>query len=533
MAVTISTPSGWNLPVLELRNVTKRYAFTEVLSDVSLSLRHGEIHVLVGENGAGKSTLLRVAAGFVKPDRGSIWVAGEEMSAGNPRTALKTGVAYVSQELTAVPARTVLENVFLGTGRLRFGHLRRPEVLSEFHQLCDRIQSNLSADVFVRSLSQAQRQELEILRALARRPRILILDEPTAALDGDRSERILRILKQLASEDIAIIFVSHRLNEVFSIADRISVLRDGHMVASENASEVTEASLVHHMVGRDVSYLFPQLPEVATDAPVVFSTADLSAGPHVQDITLSVKRGEIVGLAGLIGAGRSEFAMAAIGAAAIDHGHVAVGDSVPFRPHSVGQMARLGVAMVPEDRHGQGLVLRQSIADNMALGSLKKFSRALGIISYKSIADTAASWIRRADIRPSNPRAIVGNLSGGNQQKVLLSKWLDTQPRFLIVDEPTRGVDVGAKAEIHRMIVETAAANVGILLISSELEEIMNLAHRIVVFREGRIAGEFRRGEATREEIMAVAFGVTPSQQGLAPQGVRRPQMGHDGGDSQ
>ena len=508
MAASSLTMAGQKSSILELRNVTKRYASTEVLSDVSLRLNLGEIHVLVGENGAGKSTLLRVAAGFVRPDRGSVWVAGSQLAHGNPRASLDAGIAYVSQELTAVPARSVLENVFLGTGRVRFGRMRRPDLLAEFRALTNRIEGDLRPDVLVRSLSQAQRQELEILRALARHPRILILDEPTAVLDGTRSERVLRILKQLASEGMAIIFVSHRLNEVFSVADKISVLRDGHMVASDNARALNETTLVRHMVGREVSYLFPELPVMQPDARIVFQSYDLHAGPQVRGISLSVRRGEIVGLAGLIGAGRSEFALAAMGAGSIERGTVKVGAGQPFRPRSVGQMLRLGCAMVPEDRHGQGLVLGKSMTDNVALGSLRKFARAGGIISQRLIGETADHWIRKADIRPPNRRAIVGTLSGGNQQKVLLSKWLNTKPQFLIVDEPTRGVDVAAKAEIHRMIVETAAQNVGVLLISSELEEVINLSHRIVVFREGRIAGEFVGRQTTREKIIELAFGI-------------------------
>lgn len=500
--------NGPELYILEIRHVTKRYATTEVLSNVSLSVRAGEIHALVGENGAGKSTLLRVAAGFVHPDHGGVRVSGLELAHGNPRSSLKAGIAYVSQELTAISARSVLENVYLGTGRVRLGRLRRPDLIAEFQELARRVQSDLKPHMLVRSLSQAQRQELEIIRALARNPRILILDEPTAALDDERSQRVLSILKQLATDGIAIIFVSHRLDEVFAIADKISVLRDGRLAVSDRAEAFDEASLVRHMVGREISYLFPDIPEIAADAPVVFATQDLHAGPQVQGISLQVRRGEIVGLAGLIGAGRSEYAMAAMGAGMIEHGTVTVGLAPPFRPHAVRQMHRLGVVMIPEDRHGQGLVLHHSMADNMALGSMKNFMRVGGVISRRLIGETTDHWIRAADIRPPNRRAIVSTLSGGNQQKVLLAKWLDTRPHVLIVDEPTRGVDIGAKAQIHHMLVETAAQGVGVLLISSELEEVINLSHRILVFRAGRIVGEFAGREHNREAIMDLAFGV-------------------------
>lgn len=496
------------MPLFEARHLTKRYAHSDVLKDVNFSVNHGEIRVLVGENGAGKSTLLRIAAGFVRQDMGSVLVQGREIQAAHPGSALSSGIAFVSQELTSVASRTVLENVFIGTGQLRWGRLKKPSLLAEYTALAQRIGSQLAPDALVRTLSQAQRQELEILRALARNPRILILDEPTAALDGDRSAQVLQILQQLAAQNLAVIFVSHRLNEVFSVADTISVLRDGQLVMTEQASRLDESTVVRQMVGREISYLYPERPPVPPQNPVVFSAHNLQAGPLVNGISLDVRQGEIVGLAGLVGSGRSEFALAAFGASRIEGGTVAV-DGWRVKPSSIRTMQRLGMALVPEDRHRQGLVLLDTVAHNLALGSLGYFSR-WGVMSTKSLNEASRRWIQQADIRPANERAKTGTLSGGNQQKVLLAKWLQTHPRFLIIDEPTRGVDIGAKAEIHRLIMATAQAGVGVLLISSELDEVINLAHRIVVFRGGQVAAEFPAETASHHAIMAAAFGVTP-----------------------
>lgn len=497
-------------PLFEARNLRKRYGDSDVLRDVSLQVNAGEVRVLVGENGAGKSTLLRIAAGFVRQDRGSVWVDGHELHVADPRSALTSGVAFVSQELTSVPHRTVLENIFLGTGKLTLGRLDKPELLKEFRALAERIGSKLSPRSLVETLSQAERQELEILRALARHPRILILDEPTAALDGERSAQVLHILRQLAERNMAIILVSHRLNEVFSVADTISILRDGRLVLTERAVDLDETTLVRHMVGRELSYLYPERPPVSAESPIMFSANNLQSGHLVRGVSLEVRRGEIVGLAGLVGSGRSEFALAAFGAVRVTGGTVNV-DGKPVVPTSIRQMQRLGLGMIPEDRHTQGLVLLQTIGDNIALPSLKRFSR-WGTMSSRAIRERTEAWIAKADIRPASWRAKAGNLSGGNQQKVLIAKWLDKQPKFLIIDEPTRGVDIGAKSEIHRLIIEAARSGVGILLISSELEEVLNLSHRVVVFREGRIAAEFSADDATEQAVMAGAFGVKLDQ---------------------
>ncbi|MGH3320047.1 MAG: sugar ABC transporter ATP-binding protein [Streptosporangiaceae bacterium] len=500
---------------LELRGVTKRYAGIEVLADASLAVHPGEIHALVGENGAGKSTLLRIAAGLVRPDAGGVWVAGRRLRAGHPRVALDAGVALVSQELASVPARSVLENVYLGTGRAPYGRMRRASVLADFAALCRRTGIALPPDAPARSLAQAERQQLEVLRALARDPRVLILDEPTAALDGERTERLIGLLRRLASDGLAVVFVSHRLEEALSLAKDVTVLRDGRVAASGSAAGLDESTLVRHMVGREVRLLYPDLPDVPADAPRAFTASDLRAGSAVKGISLNVRRGEIVGLAGLVGSGRSEFARAALGADHVDGGTISVGGGQPFRPTSVRRTLAAGVGLMPEDRKSQGLVLQRSVSDNLALGSLRAFCR-YGVVSRRRTRAAATAWVRDADIRPPDPTLMVGALSGGNQQKVLLAKWLATEPRLLVADEPTRGVDIGAKTQIHEMIAGTARQGIGILLISSELEEVLGLSHRVIVFRHGRAVGEYPSGQASREAVVAAAFGVDRGAEGLS-----------------
>lgn len=530
MAASLVPSTGGDVGLaLELRGVTKRYAGIEVLAGADLAVSPGEIHALVGENGAGKSTMLRIAAGLVRPDAGSVWVAGHRLRAAHPRVALDAGVALVSQELASVPARSVLENVYLGTGRAPYGRMRRASVLADFDALCRRTGIELPADAPAKALSQAERQQLEVLRALARNPHVLILDEPTATLDGERTARLIDLLRRLAEEGLAVVFVSHRLQEALSLAKDITVLRDGRVAASQSTAETSQSTLVRHMVGGEVRLLYPDLPDVPAEAPLAFTASHLRAGTAVRDISLNVRCGEIVGLAGLVGAGRSEFARAALGADHVDSGTISIGGEPPFRPTSVRRTLSARVGLMPEDRKSQGLVLQRSVSDNLALGSLRAFCN-YGVVSRRRTRAAATAWVRDADIRPPDPTLNVGVLSGGNQQKVLLAKWLATDPRLLVADEPTRGVDVGAKTQIHEMIASTARRGVGVLLISSELEEVLGLSHRVVVFRHGRVVGEFSAGQASREAVVAAAFGVDGDTRGssgdVTSGGTRRTDAG-------
>jgi rhamnose transport system ATP-binding protein len=509
MAATGAAPPS----ALVMEGVVKRYGPVDVLKAVDLRVAPGEIYATVGENGAGKSTLLRIAAGLVHPDRGRVWVHGQPLPGGNPRRAQRAGLAMATQELTAVPARTVVENVYLGTGRAPVGTLRRGEARRDFRALCEETGFALDPDARVGDLSLAERQVLEILRALSRRPRVLLLDEPTTALDAERAERLAGLLRRLTAKGAAVVITSHFLAEILTLADRVSVLRDGAVVSTGTAHEETEESLIRKMVGRSLSTLYPAKPPVPPGAPVVFESREVTRAPAVNGVSICVRRGEIVGLAGLVGAGRSEFARCVFGADRMHRGAVRIAGSDWLTPSSPADVMAHGLAMIPEDRKGQGLVLQRSLADNLALASLGSVTRG-GVVSRGRVRGLAARWTDLADIRAASPLAPVAALSGGNQQKVLVSKWLSRDPAVLIADEPTRGVDVAAKVAIHRLLLEIAARGAGVILISSELEEVVGLSHRVVVFRRGRAVAEFGEGAMTSEAILAAAFGSGSGREG-------------------
>lgn len=492
--------------MLELQNIQKTYGMARVLDHVDLTARSGEVHAVLGENGAGKSTLMKIASGLVRPDAGHVVVGGEPFRSFTPRAARSAGIEIVTQELTSVPARTVLENVFLGIPVAAVGSLRRSDAVHRFEEVCDQTGFSLPTTAIVRDLSIADQQILEVLRCLIRRPRVLILDEPTSSLDEERAGRLRALLRRLSKSGLAVLFISHHLKEVLETADWVTVLRDGKLVDSGPAAEETEASLIQKMVGRPLGVLYGAKRRPSGDAETVLEADDVWWGSAVRGISLRVRRGEIVGLAGLVGAGRSEFARCLTGAARADRGTVRIGGGPPLRPRRTRRTIGAGLVMVPEDRKGQGLILGRSIAENLALTRGRAASDAFALPSRLEAA--ASDWVRRADIRPSSPAALVGQLSGGNQQKVLLSKWLACNPKVLIADEPTRGVDVGAKVAIHSMLTEAAASGVGVLLISSELEELTGLAHRILVFRKGAIVDEVDGDPAQRERIMTAAFGA-------------------------
>jgi len=493
--------------VLELQDIQKTYGPARVLDHVDVTARAGEVHAVLGENGAGKSTLMKIASGLVRPDGGRVVVGGEPFRSFTPRAARGAGIGIVTQELTSVPARTVLENVFLGLPVAAVGRLQRSDAAHRFEEVCDESGFSLPAAAIVRDLSIADQQILEVLRCMVRRPRVLILDEPTSSLDEERAGRLRSLLRRLSESGVAVLFISHHLKEVLEIADRVTVLRDGKLVDSRLVAEVTEASLIQKMVGRPLGVLYGTKRPPSADAAVVLHAEDVWWGTAVRGVSLQVRRGEIVGLAGLVGAGRSEFARCLTGAVRADRGTVRIEGSRPLRPRRTRRTIDAGLVMVPEDRKSQGLILGRSIAENLALA--RRSAGGVGNFALPARLETAASeWVQRADIRPASPAVLVGQLSGGNQQKVLLSKWLACNPKVLIADEPTRGVDVGAKVRIHALLTEAAASGIGVLLISSELEELTGLAHRVLVFRKGAIVGEFDGDPAQREQIMTAAFGA-------------------------
>ena len=491
-------------PHVELVDVGKRFSGVQALQGITLSIERGTVHGLVGENGAGKSTLGRIIAGAHAPDAGPMTVDGKEVRYHAPRDALADGVTMIAQELTLVPQRSVVENVFLGNEASRFGVVVGQPMRERYDELCERAGFDLPADDPVGTLRIADQQKVEILRALARDARLVVMDEPTAALTSDESERLLEIVRGLRTAGTTIVFVSHFLPEVLSIADTVTVLRDGRLIHTKPAESETPASVVTAMLGRPMEMTFPDKVYPPADAQTVLTVRNLTRRPTFEDISFEVRAGEIVGLAGLIGSGRTEVARAIFGADRFESGEVGLGGKV-LKVRSPRGAIRAGIAMLPESRKDQGLHMRSSIIQNVSLAHLDEVSRTSLILPRKE-RRRVEELAKRVDVRASRLGAWVSTLSGGNQQKVLFAKWLFQAPRALLADEPTRGVDVGAKRAIYELIQTLAADGLAVLLISSELEEVLGLAHRIIVIRSGRLVAEFDGRTATENEVLHAAF---------------------------
>ncbi|HKW69344.1 MAG TPA: sugar ABC transporter ATP-binding protein [Candidatus Dormibacteraeota bacterium] len=495
-------------PILELTGVSKRFGAVQALQNVDLQLVAHEVHALVGENGAGKSTLVKILAGIHQPDAGQMKLNGQELVLSGPAAARHLGIAVIHQHPNLFPDLTVAENVFVG--RLPRNPLRGVD-WGELNRAAERLFADLgvkqSVSVPVRGLSVADQQLVEIAKALSLDARVLVMDEPTASLSSREVERLFTIIRQLRARGVAILFVDHRIEEVFEIADRVSVLRDGRHVITVPIAEVTPADAIRHMVGRRLETLFPK--EAATLGEVALEARGLARKGLFSDVSFQVRRGEIVGLAGLIGAGRTEVARVLFGIDHADAGEVLVaGMHADIR--SPKDAMRLGIVYVPEDRHQQGLVLDFSIAANVSLPIVQRLSRLL-VLDRAQEEGLASDYSKQLQVRATGVDQAASGLSGGNQQKVVIAKWLATKPTILLLDEPTQGVDIGAKAEVHRIISQLAAQGMAIVLISSELPEVLGMADRIVVLHEGRVAAEFGRDEASQERIMAAATGHAPA----------------------
>lgn len=555
---------------IEIRGISKSYGGVHALRQVSLRLEPGEIHALCGENGAGKSTLIRVLSGSCTPDEGAVLVDDSPLTSGNVRASEDAGIAVIHQDPVVFPDLDAPENVFAGREPTRLGHLwlDRPAMVGRTRALLQDLGESFDLSLPVGQLPLAQRQMVAIARALHRSGqacRLLILDEPTASLSRRETQVLFRVVRQLKARGVGILYVSHRMEEIFELADRVSVLRDGELVATHPIAKVDRAGLIRLMVGRDtplgpggaaecshgwsestsgtrgVEATILAAPAGAEESNLVPS-ARYSEQPRSRrhsgdvrldvrslgrtgvfdNITFNVRAGEIVGLSGLVGAGRSEVAHAIAGIDRWDRGSVTVcGQALP--PASPRRTLALGLALVPEDRQHEGLILPMSVGINLTMAVLKSHSR-LGLISGRPERQTGQRLIDDLSIRAPGLRAAVETLSGGNQQKVLLGKWLATDPRVLILDEPTRGVDVGAKAEVHRLVRALAAKGLAALVISSDLPEILSLCDRIYVMRQGRIAGELQGADATQEKLMELALPSTaddPAPQDSAPTGAR------------
>ncbi len=490
--------------LLELTNISKSFPGVKALEDVHFSIDAGQVHALVGENGAGKSTLIKVISGVHPADSGTIHMDGELVRFRSPHEAQAHGIATMYQELSLYPELTVAENIFMGHSPMRkagpaevidWGEMNRRarEILESLNIHDMDVQRKVGA------LNVGNRQRVEIAKALSLDAKVLIMDEPTAALTESDVAKLFEIVRLLKERGVAVIYISHRLIEVFQLADKVTVLRDGKFVDSKPVAETDEDDLIRMMVGRTITDLFPKLPSEVGDP--VLEVKGLNRHPQTEDVSFTVRSGEIVGMAGLVGSGRSETAQVVFGILKPDSGEILM-EGEPVRIKSPTQAMKLGIAYVPEDRGTQGLVREMKIRENLSMAVLGSFTR-FGFVIKRNERRSGEALIEQLNIIATSGEQVVNKLSGGNQQKVVVGKWLASKPRMLIVDEPTRGVDVGAKAEIHRLLSELAQQGLGILMISSELPEVLGMSDRILVMRNSRMVAEFSRADATQQNVGA------------------------------
>jgi rhamnose transport system ATP-binding protein len=490
-------------PILEIRDVAKRFDATQALSDVSLALHAGEIHALLGENGAGKSTLIKIITGVHQPDRGEILLAGQPVTVRSAAEAQRLGIAAIYQEPLLFPDLNVAENIFIS-------HQDRAAVVDwrGMYRKAEAILAELGVALDVRSpargLTLAAQQSVEIAKAISLNVRILIMDEPTAALSAHEVQELFKLVRDLKRQGVAILFVSHRMEEVFEIADKVTVFRDGRLISTRARLEATPQRAIADMVGRDIDLTKARATAARKD--LVLSVSDLGRQGVFQGVTFDLHRGEVLGFAGLIGAGRTDVGLALFGLEPATSGTVRLGDK-PVTIRSPRDSMKLGLAYVSEDRRQLGLVVPMSIFANITLPVLRRYLNRFGLIRASLERRTAEGFRDRLAIRTPSVDLQVAKLSGGNQQKVMLSKWLNTNPLILILDEPTRGVDVGSKAEVHAIIGKLAAEGIGIIVISSDLPEVLVLSDRVLVMREGRQMAILDRAEANQETVMAAAMG--------------------------
>jgi rhamnose transport system ATP-binding protein len=490
-------------PILSLQHASKAFGAIHALEDVSIDLYGGEVHALVGENGAGKSTLVKILGGVHLPDTGGLRIGEEDVVLSGPAAARDAGVAIIYQEPIMFPDLTVAENIFIGRQPLRAGRrIDTGAMNAHAGEIFERLGVPIDPERIARGLSIAEQQIVEIAKALSLDAKVIVMDEPTAALSAVEVERLFRVVETLRADGAPVLFISHRLEEVFSLCQRVTVFRDGRLVLSRELAGLSPDDLVRAMVGRELPERVPQ--EQLIGEPVLHVERLTREGVFV-DVSFDVRAGEIVALAGLVGAGRSEIARAVFGIDRYDGGRVTL-NGKRLRAASPTAAMDAGIGLVPEDRRQQGLVMEMSIARNITLASLRRLRRA-GFIRSASERRFARDWATRLQVKYGRLGNPMTSLSGGNQQKVVLAKWLGRRPSLLIVDEPTRGIDIGTKAEVHRLLEELAGEGVAVLVISSELPEVLRLANRVLVMREGRLVAEFAHADASEETIVAAATG--------------------------
>ena len=487
--------------LLKAEGITKTFPGVLALDKVDFDLMHGEVHVLLGENGAGKSTLMKVLAGAYQPDAGKITIEGQEVRVANPRQARKLGVRIIYQEFNLIPYMNVAQNIFLGRFPLRWGLLDHTKMHAESRKLLSGLNMDIDTNAKVVNLGVAQQQMVEVAKALSLNSRILIMDEPTASLTEREIEQLFATIHRLKKQGIGIVYISHRLQEVHQIGDRVTVLRDGKFIGTRQVNQVTVDELINMMVGRQITQMFPR--DYQPQGAEALRVDNLSSGNKLREVALRVHCGEIVGLAGLVGSGRTELARAVFGADPYDAGSVFVFGK-PVKAGSPAKMVELGVGLLPEDRKAQGLALILPLAENVVMASLRQLFPRRFVDTGKE-RQVVAKYVQDLRIATPSISRLAQYLSGGTQQKVVLAKWLCTHSRIFIFDEPTRGIDVGAKAEIHGFMNELVNQGAAVLMISSDLPEILGMSDRVYVMRQGRIVAEVPRQETTQECIDAYA----------------------------
>lgn len=490
-----------------MRDIGKRFPGVVALSGVTLDLYAGEVLALVGENGAGKSTLMKILAGAQPADSGEILIDGAPVIIDSPKAAERLGIGMIYQEFNLVPQLTAAENLLLGNEPLKHGLIDAAQTRAKAKAVFDELGLDLPLNVATQTLSVGAQQLIEIGKAISKKARIIVMDEPTAALTDREIDRLFAIIARLKASGAGIIYISHRMEELPKIADRVTVLRDGKAIETRRIADFPPNEIIRAMVGRPLDAHFPDLPPVAADAPVVLDVSHLVRPPTVNDVSLQVRAGEIVGLAGLVGAGRTEILRAIAGADIPTSGTVSI-DGVRKRVHSPSDAIDAGIAFITEDRKHQGLVLGMSVRENITLAHLKQFVNREGLVNEAGENKEALRLIDELRIRTPGPQQLVRNLSGGNQQKVVLGKWLLGKTRVFLFDEPTRGIDVGAKAEIYMLMLKLLQNGAAIIMVSSELPEVLGMSHRIFAVRNGQLVAEFARGAATPDAVIAAATGA-------------------------
>lgn len=505
MVNNVDDPTRTEPPLLDIRGVSKRFGATRALTDVNFQLRHGEVHALMGENGAGKSTLMKILSGNYQPDTGEILIDGSPALMTDPRAAMRAGVAIIHQELNTVPEMTVAENLAIGHEPGRFGILDRKKMQADAAAKLARVGSDIDPNTPIGRLSVGRQQVVEIARAVAEDAKILVLDEPTASLSKTESDALFGLIRTMREQGMGLIYISHRMEEVWELADRVTVLRDGHYVGTRSMSEGTKPSdIVRMMVGRDVDDLYGNHERVPGE--VRLHVSDLAGPGGIGPVSFDLRAGEVVAMVGLVGAGRTEVARILYGADSRTGGTFTL-DGDPVMVTNPAEAMRHGIGMLPESRKDQALFLDMSVKDNISISTIDRYSKS-GVIGFGRVMRAVRGVMDQLNVRARSPEIDSRALSGGNQQKLILGRLMLQQPRLLILDEPTRGVDIGAKSEIYRIIDDIAAQGTAVLVVSSELPEAMGIADRLLVMRAGKVVADVPAEEATEESLMEHATGV-------------------------